>query len=317
MKEHYYLGCPVWACERWKGQLYTTNAVRSEWLPQYSQVFSTVEGNSVFYHLPNLETARRWSDSVSPGFRFALKFPRVITHEKRLRNATEDTRAFLEVLDLLHQSGCLGTCWLQLPPGFAPHQLPDLKTYLDRLPRHLSFAVELRQPVFFRPGPAEQELNELLEEREINRVILDSRPLFSAPPEDPSEVISQSRKPRLPICYSVTGSHPFVRLIGRNNLPQNSPWLASGHRAWRDGSSRASCHSFSRTPPTNATHPAWRGCFTKSCAATRTLSRKCRPGPGKETTTRPSSWNCFHEECASEQARRPVKAWLWPACVAP
>ena len=160
-----------------------------------------------------------------PRISLRVKFPRVITHEKRLRDAVEDTRAFLEVLDLLHHSGCLGTCWLQLPPGFAPHQLSDLKAYLDGLPRHLSFAVELRQPIFFRPGPAELELNELLEERGINRVILDSRPLFSAPPDGPSEEISQRRKPRLPICYAVTGRHPFVRLIGRNHLPQNSPWL--------------------------------------------------------------------------------------------
>jgi uncharacterized protein YecE (DUF72 family) len=225
MKGHYYLGCPVWACERWKGRLYTAQAPRDQWLTQYAQVFGTVEGNSVFYHLPTLETVLRWLHRVPAGFRFALKFPRVITHEKRLLNAQAETRAFLDLLEPLSVNERLGTCWLQLPPGFAPHHLADLQAYLDQLPSHLSFAVELRHPEFFRSPQTVQQLNEFLEARAINRVILDSRPLFSAAPDDSAEVASQRRKPRLPVCYDVTGKHPIVRLIGRNDLPQNLPWV--------------------------------------------------------------------------------------------
>jgi uncharacterized protein YecE (DUF72 family) len=77
----YYLGCPVWACEKWKGTLFTSSAPRASWLTEYSTVFNTVEGNSTFYALPALDTVRRWADSVPSGFRFALKFPQVISHE--------------------------------------------------------------------------------------------------------------------------------------------------------------------------------------------------------------------------------------------
>ncbi len=79
-----HIGCPVWACEAWKGQVFTSNAPRQDWLRQYSQAFNTVEGNSTFYALPSLETAAKWGESVEPSFRFALKFPRSISHECRL-----------------------------------------------------------------------------------------------------------------------------------------------------------------------------------------------------------------------------------------
>jgi uncharacterized protein YecE (DUF72 family) len=117
-----YLGCPVWACDHWRGSLYMPKASRADWLPQYSTVFHTVEGNSTFYALPNLETAKRWAESVVPGFRFSLKMPRAISHDKRLRNTNEELRAFINVADVLDVHRCLGPSFLQLPPDFSPSE---------------------------------------------------------------------------------------------------------------------------------------------------------------------------------------------------
>ncbi len=221
----YYLGCPIWATDRWKGALFTARAPRKEWLRQYSQVFNTVEGNSTFYGLPSRETTQRWLEDSADGFRFALKFPRVISHERRLIGAESETREFLDVLSLLGAAERLGPSFLQLPPDFARGEWPALERFLRRLPREFPYAVEVRHRDYFDQGENEQRLDALLQELKMDRVLLDSRALFSAPPSDETEARAQKRKPRSPHRLTVTGKRPLVRFIGRNNVDEVTPWL--------------------------------------------------------------------------------------------
>ena len=218
------IGCPVWMCPHWRGQIYGAKSPKSKWLKEYSQAFSTVEGNSTFYGIPKTDTFKRWADETADGFKFALKFPRAISHEKQLRDAEIETDAFLEGVGILHDAGRLGPSFLQLPPYFEPRQLGNLQTFLSSLPNDLPYAVEVRHPDWFR-DPAEQELNSFLTEHEIDRVIFDSRPLFSMPPVDEIETAAQQRKPQVPVRTTVTGKHPILRLIGRNDVASVSDWV--------------------------------------------------------------------------------------------
>ncbi len=221
----YFLGCPVWACPHWQGSLFTRHARREQYLAQYSRVFTSVEGNSTFYGLPALDTVRRWAESVEEPFHFVLKFPQAISHDRRLLNAGEETEAFLAVLHVLQRRDALGPSFLQLPSGFSPHHLGDLENYLRQLPREFPYAVEVRHHDFFDNGHHEKALNQLLSELRIDRVIFDSRPLYSAEPEDDFERQSQSRKPQLPVHTGVTGRRPLIRLIGRNDIGRVLPWI--------------------------------------------------------------------------------------------
>ena len=65
----------------------------------------------------------------------------------------------------------------------------------------------------------------MLREMGIDRVIFDSRPLFSAPPTDEIEGAAQSRKPKVPVRTDVTGSNPILRLVGRNDVSAVQPWI--------------------------------------------------------------------------------------------
>jgi uncharacterized protein YecE (DUF72 family) len=188
-------------------------------------VFQTVEVNSTFYGLPALATAERWAASVEPGFQFAVKFPRVISHERRLRDARPETAAFFDVLDVLREGGCRGPAFLQLPPNFAGDELDALAAYLERLPERFRYAVEVRHPDYFDQGETEGRLDALLSGRGIDRVLMDTRPLFAAPPSDEAEERTQQRKPRVPVRRTVTGRHPMLRLIGRNDLAAMQPWI--------------------------------------------------------------------------------------------
>lgn len=221
----YYLGCPVWACPGWVGKVFPAGCKRAEWLGYYSQAFSTVEGNSTFYGLPSLDSVRRWGTETASGFRFALKFPRVISHERELVGAEADTLAFLDVLRVLAEADRLGPSFLQLSPKFHGRQFSALEAYLRALPREFPYAVEVRHSDWFDQGTWERRLDDLLSELQIDKVVFDTRPLFSAPPSDESEQESQRRKPRSPIRWNCTGQRPMLRLVGRNQVELAQPWV--------------------------------------------------------------------------------------------
>jgi len=220
----YYLGCPGWACEDWVGSFYSTKS-RQRWLGQYSSVLNAVEGNSTFYGLPKLDTVRRWAAEAAEGFQFVMKFSSAISHDKQLRAAERETEAFLEVLRILQAADRLGPAFLQLPPFFTGRQLPDLESFLRQLPGEFHYSVESRHADYFDQGPVEREFAQLLSEQKIDRMLFDSRPLFSEKPTDKWETISQQRKPRSPVRQTVTASRPVLRLIGRNDVTSIRPWM--------------------------------------------------------------------------------------------
>jgi uncharacterized protein YecE (DUF72 family) len=84
-------------------------------LERYARRFRSVEINSSFYrsHLPR--TYARWAASVPPGFRFAVKLPREISHVRRLAAATEPLENFLTEVRALGDR--LGPLLVQLPPS--------------------------------------------------------------------------------------------------------------------------------------------------------------------------------------------------------
>lgn len=223
-QKSYFLGCPVWSCPAWRGTIYPNRVHQREWLKHYSRRFNSVEGNSTFYAIPSPEVAHRWASLADEGFRFALKFPRVISHEHQLEGADTELHHFLNVLEILEKAGRLGPTFLQLSPWFGPQKFPVLEKFLRSLPQQYPYAVEVRQLDFFEPT-AEQKLDDLLKELQVDRVIFDSRALYSAPPTDDFEAKSQTRKPKSPVRKQVTGTRPLLRLIGRNQVELAQPWI--------------------------------------------------------------------------------------------
>lgn len=132
-----------WNYTAWVGPLYPPGTRASEFLPTYARAFRGVEVDSTFYAVPDARTVRAWRERTPSEFTFALKMPRQVTHELRLRDADQLVHEFLDrVLELGPK---LGPILLQMGPDFAPSELPALEQLLPRLPRELRFAVELRQ----------------------------------------------------------------------------------------------------------------------------------------------------------------------------
>ncbi len=64
-------------------------------LARYATRLDAVEINSSFYRPHRPATYARWAQSVPDGFRFAVKLPKTITHERRLSDAEGRLDGFL------------------------------------------------------------------------------------------------------------------------------------------------------------------------------------------------------------------------------
>jgi uncharacterized protein YecE (DUF72 family) len=129
--------------------LYPPGTRASEFLPAYARAFRGVEVDSTFYAAPEARVVRGWAARTPPEFTFALKMPKEVTHERRLRDADDVVSNFL---DLARQLGAkLGPILLQMGPDFGPDELPAIETFLPTLPGDLRFAIELRQSGWMGP----------------------------------------------------------------------------------------------------------------------------------------------------------------------
>jgi uncharacterized protein YecE (DUF72 family) len=86
-------------------------------LERYARVFNCAEINSSFHRPHAAATYAKWRESTPPAFRFAVKVPRTITHERKLQDAREPFTAFLAQTDGL--AGKRGPLLLQLPPSLS------------------------------------------------------------------------------------------------------------------------------------------------------------------------------------------------------
>ena len=88
------------------------------WLAYYARHFDTVEVNATFYRLPKREVVANWVRSSPPGFLFAVKMSRYITHVKRLLDLEDGVCTFYDRIEPLVRSPKLGPVLWQLPGNF-------------------------------------------------------------------------------------------------------------------------------------------------------------------------------------------------------
>jgi len=143
-----YIGCSGWSYTSWQGPFYPTDINKNLQLPFYSEVFNYVEIDSTFYNIPTESTVRNWNKRTLDNFRFTVKFPKVITHDKRLMNAEKELSLFYDRMEPLKVK--ILALLIQLPPSF------ELKEGLESLRRSdfffddtFRYAIEVRHRSWF------------------------------------------------------------------------------------------------------------------------------------------------------------------------
>jgi len=139
-----HLGCAGWSVPRLHAEHFPQQGTQ---LQRYATRLNAVEINSSFYRAHQPKTYARWAASVPEHFRFSVKLPKAITHEKRLVGCTGLLEQFLH--ECGHLGDRLGCLLVQLPPSLA-FDVDVADRFFTRLRKHYDgwLAVEPRHPTW-------------------------------------------------------------------------------------------------------------------------------------------------------------------------
>jgi len=130
------VGISGWLYPPWRGVFYPRGLRQKSELEFASRAFETIEINGSFYSLMRPETYQSWYEETPPGFEFAVKGGRYITHMKRLANIETGLANFF-ASGVLRLREKLGPFLWQLPPTLAFDER-KLASFLAQLPRTTS-----------------------------------------------------------------------------------------------------------------------------------------------------------------------------------
>jgi uncharacterized protein YecE (DUF72 family) len=143
-----HIGTSGWHYRHWIGPFYPPKMPPSRMLKFYTEHFDTVEINNSFYRLPASSAIEGWCRETPPGFCFAVKASRYITHNRKLNDPKETVEKFMNGIEKLERR--LGPILFQLPPGWKLN-LDRLEDFLSGLPKHHRYAFEFRNPTWNVP----------------------------------------------------------------------------------------------------------------------------------------------------------------------
>jgi uncharacterized protein YecE (DUF72 family) len=137
------IGTSGWHYPHWLRAFYPADLPVRRWLGYYAERFDTVELNNTFYRLPKESAVEAWRDGTPPGFLFAVKGSRFLTHMKKLTDPEPGLARFFRPVEQLGAK--LGPILFQFPPGWGCDPA-RLEAFLAALPSRRRYAFELRDP---------------------------------------------------------------------------------------------------------------------------------------------------------------------------
>ncbi|MGK3208796.1 DUF72 domain-containing protein [Amycolatopsis sp. MEPSY49] len=215
----------MWTHKAWPGRFLPPSLPAKERLRAYAGWCNAVEGNTTFYATPSRATVATWAEQTGPDFRFVVKVPKLVTHERRFAGVEIEMRAFLDALEPLGDRAVL---WTQLPASFGPSDVDALGRFLRRLPADRRRAVEVRHPGFFTDAGSTSLLEGALAAADAEWVPFDTTVFFQSPPASEAEQDAWAKKPRLPRRTRALTDRPIVRYLGRDSVEET----VKGWRPW-------------------------------------------------------------------------------------
>lgn len=237
------IGTSGWTYRHWRGRFYPPGLVQRRELDYAAARFGSLELNGSFYALQTPDSYARWAAQTPPGFVFAVKGGRYVTHMKKLRDVRGPLANFF-ASGVLRLEERLGPVLWQLPEAlrFAPDVL---EAFLALLPGTTAEAALLAQ----EHGPRLSGRAWTTTERDVPlRHALEVRHETFLTPELPAllrrhgvALVVADAAGRFPQIEEVTADFVYVRLHGSRELyrsryepPEIAAW-AGRVRAWQSG----------------------------------------------------------------------------------
>lgn len=143
-----HLGTSGYVYAHWKKIFYPDKLPAARWLDYYARVFNTCELNNTFYMLPKASAVDGWRERTPPGFVFAAKGSRFITHMKQLNDPDWALERYFDVIFRLEEK--LHVVLWQLTPRMTKPNLEKLEFFLACLPPNVRHAFEFRHEAWYR-----------------------------------------------------------------------------------------------------------------------------------------------------------------------
>ncbi len=164
-----YIGCAKWN----RGDLknFYPRGTKDE-LTYYSSQFNSIELNATFYGMPERQQVITWRDKTPDNFRFFPKISQNISHLRRLNNVDELTREYCDAIINFEEK--LGMVFLQMRDDFKYKNFDRLKAFVEKFPREIPLAVELRNTEWFNNEAVSKGVYDLFEKNSITNVLVDT-----------------------------------------------------------------------------------------------------------------------------------------------
>jgi uncharacterized protein YecE (DUF72 family) len=152
-----HIGCPQWGVPGWVGKIYPLKAREKDFLANYLQHFNGIELNATHYKIYDQAAITKWADKANgQDFIFCPKLYQGITHQGGLRGKEGMIAEFLQGIKAFKEH--LGPVFMQLSDSFGPARKEELFTFLQALPKDITFFLELRHPDWFAQELVRKEL---------------------------------------------------------------------------------------------------------------------------------------------------------------
>jgi uncharacterized protein YecE (DUF72 family) len=141
----YFVGTSGWNYDCWKNDFYAARSSGPSWLSCCAADCSAAETNATFYRQISDTASARLRQATTSHFRFTLKLPRPITHQRLLNDIEAEIGVFWHMAALLQDR--LGAVLMQVSPDL-PLDMGWLRTVLQAFGDPSRVAVEFRAPIW-------------------------------------------------------------------------------------------------------------------------------------------------------------------------
>jgi uncharacterized protein YecE (DUF72 family) len=254
------VGISGWRYPSWRGRFYPPGLPQRRELEYAASHFNSIEINGSFYSLQHPDSYRAWYEATPPGFLFAVKGGRFITHMKRLSDVATPLANFF-ASGVLRLADKLGPILWQLPPSMRFEEA-RLAAFLALLPRDTRAAAALARRHDRRlagrawtRGGARRPVRHALEVR--HESFRDGRFVALLRRHRIALVVADTGG-TWPLMEDVTADFVYVRLHGESELYTGgytdaalARW-ATKVRAWAGGRTRVGSHLAAPRAPARA-----------------------------------------------------------------
>ena len=251
-----YIGISGWRYPPWRGVFYPAGLAQHRELEYASRQLPTIEINGSFYSLQRPENYADWYAATPPGFVFAVKGNRFLTHTLRLRNI-EAPIANVLASGMFELREKLGPMLWQLPPNFK-FEPERMEHFLSLLPHDTETALEMarhHEPrMEGRAALAIDKKRKLRHALEIRHDSFIDAAFIALLRKYKVALVVADTAGKWPYCEDVTADFMYLRLHGDKELYASgysdaalARWAARIH-AWRSGGQPADAHVISSKP---------------------------------------------------------------------